>query len=115
MGRLRIRHGLVFSDLPWTCLGIRHKRLRPVPPCGLQQLGRPVWRIRHTTPDGPPWLADLGLRRWYTYLVYPQHVLPRLSSPLPVSPLPSPPAGAVGHCPQAAMAAPAAPSSTQRR
>jgi hypothetical protein len=23
-------------------------------------------------PDGPPGLADLGLRRWYTYLVYPQ-------------------------------------------
>jgi hypothetical protein len=22
---------------------------------------------------GPPWLAGLGLRRWYTYLVYPQH------------------------------------------
>jgi hypothetical protein len=74
MGHLRIHHGLVFSDPPWTCLGIRHKRLRPVPPCWLQQLGRPVWRIRHTTRDGPPWLADLGLRRWYTYLVYPQHI-----------------------------------------
>jgi hypothetical protein len=24
-------------------------------------------------PDGPPGLADSGLRRWYTYLVYPQH------------------------------------------
>jgi hypothetical protein len=54
------------------CLGNRHKCLHPVPPCRFQQLGRPVWRIRHTTPDGPPWLADLGLRRWYTYLVYPQ-------------------------------------------
>jgi hypothetical protein len=64
----------LFPDPPWTCLDIRHKRLRPVPPCGLQQLGRPVWRIRHTTPDGPPWLADSGLRRWYTYLVYPQHM-----------------------------------------
>jgi hypothetical protein len=62
----------LFPDPPWTCLDIRHKRLHPVPPCGLQQLGRPVWRIRHTTPDGPPWLADSGLRRWYTYLVYPQ-------------------------------------------
>jgi hypothetical protein len=72
MGRLWIRHGLVFSDPPWTCLGIRHKHLRPVPPCWLQQLGRPLWRIRHTTRDGPPWLGDLGLRRWYTYLVYPQ-------------------------------------------
>jgi hypothetical protein len=62
----------LFPDLPWACLDIRHKRLHPVPPCGLQQLGRPVWRIRHTTPDGPPWLADSELRRWYTYLVYPQ-------------------------------------------
>jgi hypothetical protein len=62
----------LFPDPSWTCQDIRHKRLRLVPPCGLQQLGRPVWRIRHTTPDGPPWLADLGLRRWYTHLVYPQ-------------------------------------------
>jgi hypothetical protein len=83
MGCLRTRHGLVvssppmglFPDPPWTCLGIRHKRLRPVPLWQLQQLGRPVWRIHHTTPDGPPWLADLGLRRWYTYLVYPQQLL----------------------------------------
>jgi hypothetical protein len=63
----------VVSNPPWACLRIRHTRLRPVPPWQLQQLGRPVWRIRHTTPHGPPWLADLGLRRWYTYLVYPQH------------------------------------------
>jgi hypothetical protein len=62
----------LFPDPPWTCLGIRHKRLRPVLPWQLQQLGRPVWQIRHTTPDGPPWLADLGLRRWYTHLVYLQ-------------------------------------------
>jgi hypothetical protein len=72
MGRLQIRHGLVVSNPPWACLRIRHKHLRPVPPWQLQQLGRPVWQIRHTTPDGPPWLANLGLRRWYTYLVYPQ-------------------------------------------
>jgi hypothetical protein len=72
MGRHRIRHKLAASSPPWACLRIRHKLLRPVPPCHLQQLGRLVWRIRHTTPDGPPWLADLGLRRWYTYLVYPQ-------------------------------------------
>jgi hypothetical protein len=75
MGRLRTRHGPVSSNPPWACLRIRHKRLCPVPSWQLQQLGRPVWRIRHTTPDGPPWLADLGLRRWYTYLVYPQHIL----------------------------------------
>jgi hypothetical protein len=61
------------SVIRQACLRIRHKHLRPVPPWQLQHLGRPVWRIRHTTPDGPPWLADLGLRRWYTYLVYPQH------------------------------------------
>jgi hypothetical protein len=72
MGRLRIRHGPVVSNPPWACLRIRHKCLHPVPPWQLQQLGRPVWQIRHNTPDGPPWLADLGLRRWYTYLVYPQ-------------------------------------------
>jgi hypothetical protein len=66
----------LFLDPPWACLDIRHKRLRLVPPCGLQQLGRPVWRIHHTTPDGPPWLADSGLRRWYTYLVYPQQTHP---------------------------------------
>jgi hypothetical protein len=27
----------------------------------------------HTTINGPPWLAGLGLRRWYTYLVYPNN------------------------------------------
>jgi hypothetical protein len=73
MGRLQTRHGPVVSNPPWACLRIRHKRLRPVPLWQLQPLGCPVWRIRHTTPNGPPWLADLGLRRWYTYLVYPQH------------------------------------------
>jgi hypothetical protein len=31
-------------------------------------------------PDGPPGLADLGLRRWYTYLVYPQHREPKIFS-----------------------------------
>jgi hypothetical protein len=72
MGHLQTRHGPVVNNPPWACLRIRHKCLRPVPPWQLQQLGRPVWRIRHTTLDGPPWLADLGLRRWYTYLVYPQ-------------------------------------------
>jgi hypothetical protein len=79
MGCLWIRHGLAVSSPPWASsrihhgrLGIRHKRLRPVPSWQLQQLGRPIWQIRHTTPNGPPWLADLGLRRWYTHLVYPQ-------------------------------------------
>jgi hypothetical protein len=38
----------------------------------LQQLGRPVGNPPYH-PDGPPWLAVLRLRRWYTYLVYPQH------------------------------------------
>jgi hypothetical protein len=74
MGYLQTRHGLVVSNPTWACLRIRHKRLRPVPSWQLQQLGRPVWQIHHTTPDGPPWLADLGLRHWYTYLVYPQQV-----------------------------------------
>jgi hypothetical protein len=61
-------------DPSWASLRIRHKCLRPVPPWQLQQLGRPV-SIPPYHPDGPPWLADLGLRRWYTYLVYPQQQL----------------------------------------
>jgi hypothetical protein len=56
---------------PWACLWICHKLLRPIPPWSLQQLGRPVGNPLYH-PDGPPWLAGLGLRRWYTYLVYPQ-------------------------------------------
>jgi hypothetical protein len=55
----------------WACLRIRHELLRPVPPWFLQQLGRPVGNLPYH-PDGPPWLAGLGLHRWYTYLVYPQ-------------------------------------------
>jgi hypothetical protein len=55
----------------WACLWIRHELLRPVPPWFLQQLGRPVGNPPYH-PDGPPWLDGLGLRRWYTYLVYPQ-------------------------------------------
>jgi hypothetical protein len=35
------------------------------------QLGHPVGNPPYH-PDGPPWLAGLGLRRWYTYLVYTQ-------------------------------------------
>jgi hypothetical protein len=58
---------------PWACLRIRHKLLRLVPPWSLQQLGRPVGNLPYH-PDGPPWLAGLGLRRWYTHLVYPQHL-----------------------------------------
>jgi hypothetical protein len=58
---------------PWACLQICHELLRPVPPWSLQQLGRPVGNPPYH-PDGPPWLAGLGLRRWYTYLVYPQHL-----------------------------------------
>jgi hypothetical protein len=38
---------------------------------GFQQLGRPVGNPPYH-PDGPPWFAGLGLRRWYTYLIYPQ-------------------------------------------
>jgi hypothetical protein len=56
---------------PWAYLWIRHKRLRPVPPWSLQQLGRPVGNPPYH-PDRPPWLAGLGLHRWYTRLVYPQ-------------------------------------------
>jgi hypothetical protein len=56
---------------PWACLQIRHELLRPIPPWSFQQLGRPVGNPPYH-PDGPPWLASLGLRRWYTYSVYPQ-------------------------------------------
>jgi hypothetical protein len=38
---------------------------------GFQQLGRPVGYPPYHF-HGPHWLAGLGLRRWYTYLVYPQ-------------------------------------------
>jgi hypothetical protein len=57
---------------PWACLWIRHELLRLVSAMGFQQLGRPVGNPPYH-PDGPPWLAGSGLRRWYTYLVYPQH------------------------------------------
>jgi hypothetical protein len=56
---------------PWAYLRIRHELLRPIPPWSFQQLGCPVGNPPYN-PDGPPWLAGLGLRRWYTYLVYPQ-------------------------------------------
>jgi hypothetical protein len=56
---------------PWACLRIRHELLRPVSAIGFQQLGSPVGNLPYH-PDGPPWLAGSGLRRWYTYLVYPQ-------------------------------------------
>jgi hypothetical protein len=59
------------TDPLWACLQIRHELLRPVPPWFLQQLGRPVGNPPYH-PDGPPWLAGLGLHRWYTHLVYPQ-------------------------------------------
>jgi hypothetical protein len=59
------RHGLVFR--------IRHKILRPVTPWAFQQLGRPVGNPPYHL-HGPPWLAGLGLRGWYTYLVYPQQL-----------------------------------------
>jgi hypothetical protein len=62
---------------PWACLRIRHELLHPVPPWSLQQLGRPVGNLPYH-PDGPPWLAGLGLRRWYTHLVYPQQVVPKI-------------------------------------
>jgi hypothetical protein len=65
----RIRHKPVASNPPWACLRIRHKRLRPVPPCWLQQLGRPVWWIRHTTLLGHPGLLIqdyvAGIPIWY--------------------------------------------------
>jgi hypothetical protein len=60
---------------PWACLWIRHELLRPVPPWFLQQLSRPVGNPPYH-PDWPLWLAGLGLRRWYTYLVYPQQYPP---------------------------------------
>jgi hypothetical protein len=56
---------------PWARLQIRHELLRPVPPWFPQQLGHLVGNPSYH-PDGPPWLAGLGLRRWYNYLVYPQ-------------------------------------------
>jgi hypothetical protein len=57
---------------PWAYLRIHHELLHLVPLWYLQQLGHPVGNPPYH-PDGPPWLAGLGLRRWYTYLVYPQH------------------------------------------
>jgi hypothetical protein len=68
--RLSPMHALQ-GNPPWACLQIRHELLRTIPPWFLQQLGRPVGNPPYH-PDGPPWLAGLGLRRWYTYLVYPQ-------------------------------------------
>jgi hypothetical protein len=56
---------------PWACLQIRHKLPRPVLPWAFQQLGCPVGNTPYHL-QGPPWLSDLGLRRWYTYLVHPQ-------------------------------------------
>jgi hypothetical protein len=55
----------------WACLRIRHEFLHPIPPWSFQQLGRPVGNTPYH-PDGPSWIAGLELRRWYTYLVYPQ-------------------------------------------
>jgi hypothetical protein len=49
---------------PWACLRIRHKLLCPISAMGFQQLGRPVGNPPYH-PDGPPWLAVIGLRRWY--------------------------------------------------
>jgi hypothetical protein len=80
---------------PWACLRIRHELLRPVSAMGFQQLGCPVGNPPYH-PDGPPWLAGLGLRHWYTYLVYPQHlrrvrarrVMPSNSGKLPYLPPP---------------------------
>jgi hypothetical protein len=46
---------------PWACLRIRDELLRPVSAMGFQQLGRPVGNLPYH-PDGPPWLAGLGLR-----------------------------------------------------
>jgi hypothetical protein len=57
---------------PWACLRIRRELLRLIPPWSFQQLGRPVGNLPYH-PDGPPWLAGLGLHRWYTHLVYLQH------------------------------------------
>jgi hypothetical protein len=56
---------------PWACLRIRHKLMHPIPPWAFQQLGRLVGNPPYHL-HGPPWLAGLGLRRWYTHLVYPQ-------------------------------------------
>jgi hypothetical protein len=47
---------------PWAYLRIRHELLRPVSAMGFQQLSRPVGNPPYH-PDGPPWLAGLGLRR----------------------------------------------------
>jgi hypothetical protein len=57
---------------PWAYLRIRHELLRIVSAMGFQQLGRSVGNPPYH-PDGPSWLAGLGLRRWYNHLVYPQH------------------------------------------
>jgi hypothetical protein len=57
------RHGPVCGSAISSCTLYRH---------GLfQQLGRPVSNPSYHL-HGPHWLAGLGLRRSYTYLVYPQ-------------------------------------------
>jgi hypothetical protein len=62
---------VIQGNPPWVCLRIRHKLLCPVPQWSFQQLGHLVGNPPYH-PNGPPWLAGLGLRRWYTCLVYPQ-------------------------------------------
>jgi hypothetical protein len=39
---------------------------------GFPAIGLPGKATHRTTIYVPPWLAGLGLHRWYTYLVYPQ-------------------------------------------
>jgi hypothetical protein len=59
------------GNLPWACPWIRHKLPASYTAMGFQQLGRPVGYLPYHL-HGPSWLAGLGLRRRYTYLVYPQ-------------------------------------------
>jgi hypothetical protein len=55
---------------PWAYLWICHELLCPVSAMGFQQLGHLIGNPPYH-PDGPLWLAVLGLRHWYTHLVYP--------------------------------------------
>jgi hypothetical protein len=57
MGLLSVvRHGPVSGDPPWTCLGIRHKRMRPVHRGNFSN-----WAARYGESAIPPLMGHPGL------------------------------------------------------
>jgi hypothetical protein len=68
-------HGPVFESAISSCV--------QYPPWAFQQLGRPVGNPPYNL-YGPPWLAGLGLRRWYTIWYIPNSI-PRGTSRSPPS------------------------------